>query len=63
LMERNSGQYNMVSTVQTLLYFPYNLDNVHEGVTPSCSVTRPSTGCSRPRQAQTLKVKRVRSTM
>jgi len=31
LMERNSGQYNMVSTVQTLLYFPYNLDNVHEG--------------------------------
>lgn len=31
LMERNSTQYNTISTVQTLLYFPYNLDNVHEG--------------------------------
>ena len=31
LMERNSSQYNTISTVQTLLYFPYNLNNVHEG--------------------------------
>ena len=31
IMERSAGQYNRVSTVQTLLYFPYNLDNVHEG--------------------------------
>ncbi|MBT5572494.1 MAG: hypothetical protein HOJ90_14860 [Alphaproteobacteria bacterium] len=31
IMERNASQYNTISTVQTLLYFPYNLDNVHEG--------------------------------
>lgn len=31
IMERNSSQYNTISTVQTLLYFPYNLNNVHEG--------------------------------
>lgn len=31
LMERNASQYNTISTVQTLIYFPYNLDNVHEG--------------------------------
>ena len=31
IMERNSSQYNTVSTVQTLIYFPYNLDNVYEG--------------------------------
>ena len=31
IMERNVSQYHTVSTVQTLLYFPYNLANVHEG--------------------------------
>lgn len=31
VLERNSTQYNTVSTVQTLLYFPYNLENIYEG--------------------------------
>lgn len=31
IMERNQTQYNTVSTVQTLLFFPYNLENVYEG--------------------------------
>ena len=31
IMERNVSQYNTVSTVQTLLFFPYNLGNVYEG--------------------------------
>ena len=28
IMERNETQYSTVSTVQTLMYFPYNLANV-----------------------------------
>ncbi len=31
IMERNETQYHTVSTVQTLMYFPYNLGNVYEG--------------------------------
>ncbi len=31
ILERNATQYNTVSTVQTLMYFPYNLANVYEG--------------------------------
>lgn len=31
IMERNETQYSTVSTVQTLMYFPYNLANVYEG--------------------------------
>lgn len=31
IMERNVSQYNTVSIVQTLLFFPYNLGNVYEG--------------------------------
>lgn len=31
IMERTSGQYSTVSTVQTLIFFPYNLKNVYEG--------------------------------
>lgn len=31
VMEREGSSYRAVSTVQTLLYFPYNLDNVYEG--------------------------------
>lgn len=31
IMERDSSHYHAISTVQTLVYFPYNLANVYEG--------------------------------
>lgn len=31
LMERDTSHYHTISTVQTLIYFPYNLANIYEG--------------------------------
>src|SRR3546814_7331694 len=31
IMERDDSHYNAISTVRTVIYFPYNLANVYEG--------------------------------